>query len=436
MLTCQTVLKQIPANSQKVYIAYSGGLDSHVLLHLCASSPELKTKITAVYIHHGLQAVADDWLNHCQVRCEQLNVNYLAIKVDATAKVGESPEAAARAARYAAFQALIQPNEVILLAHHREDQMETLFLQLFRGAGVNGLAAMPKVSSFVHGSLIRPLLDIGKSELQHYAHQHQLTWVEDPSNACNDFDRNFLRNQVLPLLKTRWPSCDKTIARSATHCANASEFINDWVMQHLPEMIDQQQRSLSISQWLRFSEQQQNWLLRHWLQTFGLKPPSQAVLQTLVQQVINAKTTALPELVIQDFYIKKFQDKLYCLPASYFTSSILASEWPNQQSCYQLANEYQLVVVAASQGIDAQIWASHRVTIQARQGGEKMKLPNRAGHHSLKKLYQEAGIPPWERDMRPLIYLNNRLAAVAGLWVAEWVYQAQQACYKILWEKR
>ena len=418
-LTPQSIVQALPAKYQQIYIAYSGGLDSHVLLHLCAANDEIRQHITAVYIHHGLQTAADAWQCHCQQQAAVLNVYFLAIKVHAQAVTGESPEAAARAARYNAFKALLNSDDLLLVAHHREDQAETLLLQLFRGAGLAGLAAMPKAQTFAQGQIIRPLLDYAKTDLQHYAEQQQLTWVEDPSNASPDFDRNFLRNQVMPLLKTRWPSLDKTVARTAQHCAEASQWQQNWANQQLTKITDQQ-GCLLISAWREYPDYQRNQLLRQWLHAYAIRPPSQAVLHGIMQQVINAQHDKTPELFLQGFYIKKFQEKLYCLSASYLQPETTSRIWPSEQAQITLANGSQLIRKEIGLGIDKQLWQNHQVTIMPRQGGEKIKLPYRNGHHALKKLYQEANRPPWEREIRPLIYIDGRLAAVPGLWVAEW----------------
>lgn len=434
-LSIQTITRLLPDHWRKLVIGYSGGVDSHVLLHLCSSLPELKSKITAVYIHHGLQQAADDWGEHCRRECLKLAVDFNMIEVNATAKPGESPEAAARDARYSALQRLLEPEDVLLLAQHREDQMETVLLQLFRGSGIQGLAAMPVCVEFGQGLMLRPLLDVAKEDIQRYAWQHALHWVDDPSNQRCDFDRNYLRNQVVPLLKQRWPSLDKTVARSARHCGDAAQLLNDWAGQALEAVVDPMDRSLMISEWSQFHQHQRNWLLRQWLQMLGLRPPSQAILNAIVGQLINAKDAGNPQIFTQDCYLRKYRQKLFCIPEVYFRKQTELRQWDRGDTVVEMMNGYKLTRIESSTGIDKRLWEMHTVTVANRRGGEKIKLPGRAGHHCLKKLYQEAGIPPWDRDLRPLVYLNGRLAAVAGLWVAEWVWgQKQGDCYRLLWQ--
>jgi tRNA(Ile)-lysidine synthase len=432
-LTPDLIAQLVPSHCQRIYIGYSGGVDSHVLLHLLASCSEIRHKLMAVYIHHGLQSVATDWGRHCQQQAHALGVDFQMIEVDASPEVGESPEAAAREARYAAFKQLIQLDELLMLAQHREDQLETLLLQLFRGAGLHGLASMPQVMAFGQGLVLRPLLDTAKTDILAYATHHQLQWIEDPTNQQCDYDRNYLRNQIIPLLKQRWPGIDKTVSRTAKHCADAGKLLDDWAGLHKSALIDPLDHSLLINQWQHYNENQRNWLLRCWLQDFGLKPSSTALLQAIITQVIFARTDANPQLHTQGWYIKKYKQKLYCVPGSYLHMAVEDVEWPAQQPALTLSNGYKLQLLELDTGIDQQLWQQGVVTVSFRRGGEKLKLPGRAGHHSLKKLFQEAEVPPWERNIRPLIYINGKLAAVAGLWVDEWAWRQQGACYALSW---
>jgi len=418
----------------KLIIAYSGGVDSTVLLHLCATQALLRDKIIAVYVHHGLQSAADAWGEHCRQQAAAWAIDFQMLRVNAQANSGESPEAAARNARYHALQGLLQSGDMLLLAQHREDQLETLLLQLFRGAGVQGLAAMPVCQPFGPGKMLRPLLHTAKPAILEYAIQHQLTWVEDPSNQSSDFDRNFLRNQVVPLLKQRWPSLDKTVARSARHCAAAALLIEDWAQQALQPMINPPANSLDISQLRGFGPAQRQELLRHWLSAQGLQAPSQAVLQAIQQQLIDGRDDANPQICLQQHSLKRYRQQLFCLSTGQLQVLPAHCIWPTDQNSLTLTNGSHVSRSVASSGIDQQLWHSQTATLQPRRGGEKIKLPGRAGRHCLKKLYQEAGIPPWERDSRPLLYLNNRLAAVPGLWVDEWVWSSQSdACYQLSW---
>lgn len=435
MLSFQSIAPLIPETFGKIYIGYSGGIDSQVLLHLCAIQAHLRSNIVAVYVNHGLQAVADDWAEHCRNQAQALGVEFRCLKVDAKAEVGESPEAAARSARYQALQPLLKDGDLLLLAQHREDQMETVLLQLFRGAGLQGLAAMPVATRFGLGTMLRPLLNVAKADIQAYAQRHGLRWVEDPSNLSHDFDRNFLRNAIVPLLKQRWPSLDKTVARSARHCGEAWGLLDDWGKQRLSDLLNPSNNSLLIDKLQGLNEAQINWLLRQWLQTFGLKPPSLALLQTIKQQLIAARGDGNSQISMQGYVLRKYRQQLFCLPPNLLVKPTLPCDWPPEQSSLSLANGYILTRIPSASGIDQKLWHNSSISVKPRCGGEKLKLPGRDGQHCLKKLYQERGIPPWERESRPLLYLDERLAAVPGLWIAEWACnRASNDGYSLTWQ--
>ncbi len=432
-LSFDLIKKILPEKTAKMYIAYSGGVDSHVLLHLCAVHPECKDKITAVYIHHGLLEEADYWEEHCQKTACELAVDFCSLRVVASPQKGQSPEEAARDARYEVLKNLLAENDVLLLAQHREDQLETLLLQLFRGAGVKGLAAMPVKAAFGRGLMLRPLLHCAKKNIVQYAQQNALQWVEDPSNQAIDYDRNYLRNNVIPLLKERWPAIDKTVSRTAKHCAGADELLQNMADELLSKVADNSDCTLNLEQLMALTENKRNLLLRRWFELNGLKPPSESCLQTIVKEVIGARVGADPQVLVQGCLIKRYRDKLYCVDTNTLIKEDV-QEWPESVASIQRANGYRLDIEESVSGIPVRLWNKSKVTVRLRSGGEFIKRPGRAGRHSLKKLYQEAGIPPWQREVMPLIYLDDRLAAVAGFWVGEEFFSEKiEPCYQILW---
>ncbi|MFI3137804.1 MAG: tRNA lysidine(34) synthetase TilS, partial [Methylococcaceae bacterium] len=417
-------------------VAYSGGVDSHVLLHLCTTIPALRPRLTAVYVHHGLQAVAEDWAQHCAQVAMHLGVAFVCLRVNATAAVGVSPEEAARDARYQAFATLLSHNDVLLLGQHQDDQLETVLLQLFRGAGLQGLAGMPLVAKLGQGRSLRPFLTVAKQAILNYAEQHQLAWVEDPSNQSNAFDRNLLRNAVLPLLTARWPMLASTVARSAKHCAQAHTALQVQTELSLAAVWDAPTQSINLTQLRQHSAYQQRLVLRQWLQTFGLKMPSEAVLSALFEQVIAAEPSRDPELIYQTMRIRRYRQQLYCLPLAPASTqrTPVPLIWPADQSSLRIDAHSHLQWVAATKGIHRDYWRDAEVTVRFRVGGEKIALLGREGRQSLKKLYQEAAIPPWQRATLPLIYLNDQLAAVADRWVSRevWTEDADKAL-QVIW---
>ena len=423
-------------NPARIYIGYSGGVDSHVLLHLCASITRLKDSITAVYVHHGLHAEAESWAKHCEKTAESLGVNFIVLRVNAVAIQRESPEEAARNARYTALKSLIGVDDVLMIAQHRDDQLETVLLQLFRGGGLRGLSAMPEIMAFGQGMILRPLLNVSKFAIDDYARVHALSWVDDPSNLSHDYDRNFLRNAVLPLLKQRWPACDKTVARSGRHCADAQVVISALAEELFRQVFNIADKTLCISQLKSYKITQQQLVIREWFQTLNLKMPAQAFVERLQSEVLSAREDSDPVLSGQGYSVRRYRDKLYCLK-QVAPEIVLDSIWPAGQTSIRVSDYQTLSFVPSSVGICREQWQNAMIAVKARRGGEKMCLPGRKGHHALKKLFQEAGIPTWERESIPLIYLDDKLAAVGNLWIsADFYSEKTQDCISLSLQRK
>ena len=422
---------------QHLYVAFSGGVDSHVLLHLCAGVADWEGRVTAVYVHHGLQAVADDWSVHCAQVAQQCKVAFRECKVNAQAQAGESPEEAARNARYHALAAVLGTGDIMLFAQHRDDQLETVLLQLFRGAGLQGLAGMPEIAALGAGKMLRPLLAYTRAQILDYAGQQHLQWVEDPSNQEDAFDRNFLRLQILPLLQTRWPSLASTVSRSARLCAQAQEALQQHALKHLPLLTVPQLHMLDLTVLQGFALYEQQQLLRAWCAELSLRMPSETWLNHLMGQVIHAKAARDPILRYGSYQFRRYRQHLYCLPLQLTEGvpSNLSLHWPKEQQHLHVHAYSQLSLCPTSQGIAREQWQKAVVTVTLRQGGEKISLPGRSGRHCLKKLCQEAGIPPWQRAALPLIYMDGILVAVADLWLSSEVFQPNRPdCIRFIWQ--
>ncbi len=413
----QRVLDTLPEvrSARSCVLAYSGGVDSHVLLHLCHAA---RLPLRAVHIHHGLQAQADAWDRHCGGVCEQLDVPYTCIRVDAAHAPGESPEDAARNARYRALEDALQPDEVLLVAHHRDDQAETLLLQLMRGAGPAGLASMPAVRPFGTGLLARPLLGFGQQCIRQYAEENGLHWVDDPSNADTSFERNYIRRRVLPVFKQNWPNASESLSQAAALQQDALDIIEAMAAVDLAAVSTQQPNSLSISRLCQLPVARQYNVLRFWINRAEYDRPRRNILQEVVEAVLPAAEDATPLVLWGNTEIRRYQDTLYVLKAlsSHATHHVYA--WDGELPLYLDTLDVELRLEQVRGAGLRQDAVARGLTVRFRQGGEQIRPQGRQHTHSLKKLMQEAGIPPWQRNRIPLIYVDHELACVCGYWVA------------------
>ncbi len=401
-------------------VAYSGGMDSHVLLHaLAALRDTLGVSVGAVHVNHGLQPHAADWQEHCAAVCRELGVEYVALSVDARAAAGESPEAAARKARYTALAEWLPGQHCLLTAHHQDDQAETLLVQLMRGSGVHGLAAMPVRSVLGQGVHLRPLLDCPRTDLQAYAHAEGLNWIEDPSNRDTGFTRNFLRHRVLPELQRRWPGSSASLARSAAHQAEAASLLDELAAEDLATLSGPD-AALSRPGLDVLSAQRQRNVLRFWIRQKTGGCPSSAVLARIQQDVLHSRPDAVPCVRWGRFELRRYRDRLYVLQQMTAPPTAQELDWSLEAPLFiQQAGGVLSATPHTGQGIRESALGGKGVRVGWRRGGESCVPAGRGQHHSLKKLFQEQGIPPWQRARIPLIYIGGQLAAVAGLWVCE-----------------
>jgi tRNA(Ile)-lysidine synthase len=403
---------------RRYWVAFSGGLDSSVLLHALValrSSIEPQTELRAVHINHGLHAQAPDWAEHCAARCRVYDIPLQTLSVHARAAPGESPEAAARQARYRAIVALLEPGDCLLTAHHQDDQAETLLLQLLRGAGPAGLAAMPAVAELDGGNWhARPLLAFPRQSLREYALTEQLNWIEDGSNSDDRYDRNFLRQHILPLLQQRWPAAPKTLARAAAHQADALQLIETLAEQDYSQVIGTVPRTVSVPALKLLPSVQCSNVLRYWLKRNHVLLPSAAVLEQMLA-MLAAGDDRLPLVEWGCWQIRRYGDALHLLNRA---SVELADEydWPVAQPTFvleELGLELRLAdLYAAGIQLSPQ---TESLCVRFRVGGERVLLPGRSHSHSLKKLLQERKVPPWLRERLPMVYEQDRLLAVFGL---------------------
>ena len=391
-------------------IAFSGGLDSTVLLHLLASLTNTQTlpALSAIHVHHGLQAAADAWPGHCRSVCEALGVPLEVVNVQV--RPGASVERAAREARYGAFIAALRDNEVLLTAQHRDDQAETLLFRLLRGAGVRGLSAMPRQRPLGAGHLLRPLLDVSRAELEAYARQHGLSWIEDPSNDDHRYARNYLRQRVFPVLTEQWPQASSTLARSAAHLSEAQGLLDDLARIDLAHATTQGAfdwlglRSLELAPLQALSPARQRNALSHWLASMTMLPDSDHWAGW--DSLRDAGDDARPVWRLVGGELHRTGGRVWWLPDHWLGPVPGALDWPQVTEPLNLPGNGQVIVEGHP--------PAGPLCVRYRQGGEIMMLPGR-GHRDLKRLLNERGVPAFVRGRLPLLYRGEQLLAVAGL---------------------
>ena len=408
VLVTNLVLSQITQDWRKrlsqythLYIGYSGGLDSTVLLSVFASDPELHTKVRAIHVHHGLSQHADDWAEHCEQFCQRLKVSCDVIRVEVA--TGGNLEERARIARYQAFDSVITPHDALLLAHHQNDQSETVLLNLFRGAGLDGLSAMPEQRACGKGVLLRPFLQYPRQALYDYAQQHALGWIEDEMNTDCEWSRVFLRQKIMPLLQTKWPNLSATIAASAQHCQEANKLLNAELAHTRCDFKD---KKMEITEDLQADPIRCAHLLRVWLKQHLQRSPSRACIQQVVKTVVFANQDAMPAMQIEKWTLRRYRQTLYLLAQSGLPVKNL--HWKNFPQAIDWTSELSVIATPDPQGIA--IPTHSFVELKVRQGGETLHWHGQT--QSVKKLLQTWHIPPWQRAAMPLLYVNDHLVSI------------------------
>lgn len=402
--------------ASRLWIAFSGGLDSACLLHAAAAvRRSLPAPLAAVHLDHGLHPSSARWAQHCQEACAALGVPLVIRRLVISRLPGQSLEAVAREARYAALADLLGPGELLLTAHHQDDQAETLLLALLRGSGLEGLAAMPRASDLGPGRLVRPLLEVPRSALDAYARGQGLNWVEDPSNVSLSFDRNYLRQRVLPVLRGRWPAAAATLARSAAHCAEAAELVRDQADLSLPGLAGTRPGTLSIRGLARLDPPLRKAVLRRWLKRRGLPAPGSAHLGRILREILPARGDASPLVAWPGCEIRRHRDALLALAPLPPRPADLTLTWGGD--VLELPHPLgTLERVEPGPALEPSTSGGTR-TLQVRFGleGQCCRSGGMGHRRPLKKLFQEAGIPSWLRPYVPLVFDRDHLVSLAGV---------------------
>lgn len=411
-----------PAGSSgDLCLAFSGGVDSTVLL---AALAELKAggypgQLRAVHINHQLHPDAGLWERRSLERAAAMGVRARAERVDVTGVATAGVEAAARTARYAALQRLLVPGEILLTAHHADDQLETVLLALMRGSGIRGLAGMPRSVEWGGGWHQRPLLDFTRSQLVAWGQGRGLAWSEDPSNAQDLYSRSYLRRAVTPLLAQRWPAAATVVSRSAGHLAEASGLLDELALVDLKTA--QLSGCLKVDCLAGLGSARRRNLLRFWLRSRGLPLPSTVKLRALEHDVLAARPDARVRVTWDGAEIRRHRNLLYAFEPLPVAVAEVVSPWDWREPLVLPGAVGELHMVETAAGGLAPARLPALLHLAARTGGERLALGRNteAPTRSLKKLLQETRVLPWWRDRLPLLTNGDQLVAVADLWVAQ-----------------
>lgn len=413
-------IKKIPKTVCYV-VGFSGGLDSTVLLHLMwrwCSQHHIQLK--ALHIHHGINSQADAFEKNCEQFCQLFSIPFLSqcVQVHSTS---QGLEASARAARYQACEAILNVGEILLFAHHADDQAETVLLQLMRGSGVRGLSAMPDYRIFGKGFLARPLLPFSREAILNYAIMHNLSWVEDQSNEDLQLSRNFLRKKIMPVLKMHWGDPVSALCQSANHCARAQQVVDQFMIRHYL-----QSESKAISHILSYEKIKKESLniqlecLRTFIHGHGFRMPPQLKLETFVHQVQTAASDRFPILQWDEVEIRKYGERLFLMKA--FPSQTIKKM---DSLIWHLGERVEIFLGCCQSDSSLADHSSEnylsaklkQIEIRFRQGNAAIKLHQH--HQSLKNIFQMKKIPPWWRDHWPLLYYENECVGVLGIVLAK-----------------
>ncbi len=410
--------------SSSILLALSGGIDSVVLLHLLHHlAPRYSWRLSALHIHHGISPYADAWAAFCTDLCTRYAIPFKVEQVDIAPLREHGIEAAARKLRHSALDR--QAVDFIALAHHQDDQVETLLLQMLRGAGLRGASAMPMFRQRAgYPSQVRPLLNVARSELLAYAQQHSLQWVEDESNADDTYPRNFMRHRVLPLLEERFPAYRTTLARSSQHFAEASELLDQLAQQDAQGALLNRSLEMACLQSLNAARAKN--LLRYFLHSLGAPTPQTVQLDDMLYQLCSARQGAVVRFTFGNWEIRRYQGRVYAFERLSEPNPEFYAEWRGEPALeFPELGGTLVFEPVIGHGLDLKKLQQDKVTVRLRQGAERIHLDAKRPTRTLKNLLQEQDIPPWQRDRLPLLFCGEKLVGIPGIGV-ECGYQATQ----------
>lgn len=414
MLDPVAKLLELAGAEPRVVVAFSGGIDSTVLAHLLVKQRRKLGGLRLIHIDHGLQAGSGEWSRHCVRLARQWRVSIVSLKASIV-RGKESPEAAAREARYELLASAMEPGEVLVTAQHRDDQAETLLLQLLRGAGIAGLAAMPAFAAFARGYIARPLLGAARAEIEAIARDARLGWIDDPSNTDTRFSRNYLRHRLMPLIREHWPGADKALVRSATHMAEAAALLNERAAQDLARLADG--AGLSVSGLRALPVARRRNALRAYIARHGVEMPEASRLREMSGPLIDARADAQPEVAWAAARLVRRSGRLELQKSREPVREFVAKSWRWQIDRRLVLKDGALTLLDDDAGPIDLTRLTEVLELRARVGGEQLRPGVRARTQTVKSLLQNAKIPVDERASMPLLFAGDRLIAVGDRWI-------------------
>jgi tRNA(Ile)-lysidine synthase len=419
-------------------IAYSGGLDSTVLLHAAAriAADDPRYRVRAVHVDHRLHAQSGSWRAHCERAAAALRIELTQLIVDVPREPGASLEAVARDARYGALRGALRPGEIVLTAHHADDQLETILLALMRGAGLRGLSGMPATQRFGAGWLVRPLLGFTRRELEAWARAQALAWISDPSNENVGFDRNYIRYRVVPALYERWPAAAGSATRSAAHLGEANRLLESLAESDLGRVA--RGACLDVSVLRNLEPARLRNVLRQWIRQCGVPAPSTRKLAAIEHDLLGAREDRVPCVDWEGCEVRRYRGLLYCMRSRPHLAGTEVLPWQVGERIDLPAQLGSLSLQKDPAGrIGTERLEGQPLSVRFRSGGEVVQPAGEAHHRKLKKLLQSAAILPWWRDRLPLVYCDDRLLAVGDLWTAEeFAPRGAEPAARIVWQGR